>query len=121
MKYIKQFGIILFLSFLGEMLHECLPLPIPASIYGLVIMYICLAAGIIKLDQVRETAEFLVEIMAIMFIPPAVGLISSWDQLSSVLVPFAVITVLSTFIVMIITGKTADFLLSRKKGGSADE
>ena len=121
MRYIKQLLLILAITCIGEILKYFIPLPIPASIYGLVIMFICLAAGIIKLDQVRETAEFLVEIMAIMFIPPAVGLISSWDQLSSVLVPFAVITVLSTFIVMIITGKTADFLLSRKKGGSADE
>ena len=74
MKYLKQFCIILFLSFLGEALRSVIPLPIPASVYGLVLMLGALASGILKVSQVRETSEFLIEIMPVMFIPAGVGL-----------------------------------------------
>ena len=60
MKYLKQFCIILFLSFLGEALRSVIPLPIPASVYGLVLMLGALASGILKVSQVRETSEFLI-------------------------------------------------------------
>ena len=116
MKFMKQFGIILAVTFLGEALKYVIPLPIPASIYGLVLMLLALCTGILKLDQVKEAATFLIEIMPLMFIPAGVGLITSWSQLQSFLVPLLVITVVSTFVVMIVTGKVTDFLISRKEG-----
>ena len=77
MKFMKQFGIILAVTFLGEALKYVIPLPIPASIYGLVLMLLALCTGILKLDQVKEAATFLIEIMPMMFIPAAVGLMDS--------------------------------------------
>ena len=58
MKYLKQFGIILFVSLLGELLRMLIPLPIPASVYGLVLMLILLMTGIIKLQQIKEVCFF---------------------------------------------------------------
>ena len=114
MKYLRQFMMILLVSFLGELLKYAIPLPVPASIYGLVILFILLETGVLKLDAVKDTAIFLIEIMPLMFIPAGVGLLTSWSLLQSFLVPLLVITILSTFIVMIVTGKVTDFLLSRK-------
>ena len=59
MKYIKQFSIIITVSFLGEVLHALLPLPIPASIYGLLLMLAGLCCHIIPMDGVKETGKFL--------------------------------------------------------------
>ena len=81
MKYLKQFGIILFVSLLGELLRMLIPLPIPASVYGLVLMLILLMIGIIKLQQIKEVSAFLIEIMPVMFIPAGVGLLESWPSL----------------------------------------
>ena len=78
MKFLRQFMIILLLSFLGEVLKMFIPLPIPASVYGLVLMLLCLVTGILKTSQVKEAAFFLIEIMPVMFIPAAAGLIDSW-------------------------------------------
>lgn len=78
MRFLRQFMIILLLSFLGEVLKMSIPLPIPASVYGLVLMLICLMTGILKTGQVRDAAFFLIEIMPVMFIPAAAGLIDSW-------------------------------------------
>ena len=69
MKYVKQFLIIIGISLAGEILKYILPLPIPASIYGMAILFIALLTGIIKLKDVRETGKFLIEIMPLMFIP----------------------------------------------------
>lgn len=116
MKYLRQFGIILAVTCVGEIMKYFIPLPIPGSIYGLILMFVLLLTKVIKVDHVKETGEFLIEIMTLMFIPAGVGLITSWSQLQPFLVPLLVITVVSTFVVMIVTGKVTDFLISKKEG-----
>ena len=118
MKYVKQFGIILVISLIGELLNFLLPLPIPASIYGLVLMLGCLQLHIIPLSEVKETSAFLIEIMPLMFIPAAVGLITSFDILKAHLAAYLVITVVSTFLVMLVSGHVTQLVI-RKKGGKA--
>lgn len=113
MKYVRQFGIILLLSTLGEVLHALLPLPVPASVYGLVLMLGALISGVLKLEQVKEAAEFLIEIMPVMFIPAGVGLLIAWGALKPVWFPVAVITVATTVIVMVITGHVTQFVIRR--------
>lgn len=115
MKYVFQFGIILLVTFAGEVLNNILPLPIPASIYGLVLMLVLLVTKTVKLEQVKNAADFLVEIMPPMFIPAAVGLIAIWDEIQKILIPLVVISVLTTIIVMVVTGRTAQFVIRRAK------
>ena len=118
MKYLRQFCIILLVSALGEGLHILLPLPVPASVYGLVLMLGALASGILKLEQVEEAADFLVEIMPVMFIPAGVGLLTAWGILKPVCVPIILITVITTVVVMIVTGRVTQAVIrmDRKKG-----
>lgn len=110
-----QMGIILAVSFLGELLNKVIPLPFPASIYGLIIMFLLLVFKVIKVEDVKETANFLIEIMILMFIAPAVGLMESFDKLVGILMPLTVITFLSTVIVMVVSGRVTQFFV-RKKG-----
>ena len=117
MKYMKQFGIILAISFAGEILNYLVPLPIPASIYGLAVMLVLLMTRAVKLENVGRAADLLVELMPLMFIPAGVGLGASWTDLKCILVPVLVITPAVTVIVMIVTGKTSDWLLSRTESG----
>ena len=115
MKYIKQFGIILAISFLGEILKSVIPLPVPASIYGLILMLVALQTGILALDKVKDTAKFLIEIMPIMFIPAAVELMDIWDVLRSIFVPVIVITLVSTIVVMVTAGRTTQSMIRCEK------
>ncbi len=115
MKYIKQFGIILTISFIGEVCNHLLPLPVPASIYGLVILFTGLFFGWIKLEDVKETGKFLIEIMPLMFIPAAVGLLESWGVLKPICIPVIGITLVTTIIVMAVTGRTTQFVIRRGK------
>lgn len=116
MKYMKQFAIILGVTLVGELLESVIKLPIPASIYGLVIMFLLLVSGRLKIHQVKETADFLIEIMPLMFIPAAVGLMESYHELEGILVPVVVIVVLTTVIVMAVTGRCAQWILRKKSG-----
>ena len=104
MKYLFQFLIILAFSFLGELLHFFLPLPIPASIYGIVLLFLALEFKIVKISDIRETSTFLISVMPIMFLPPAVGVIDSWDMVKASWLPYVAVTLISTIAVMGITG-----------------
>ncbi len=105
MKYLKEFLIIAAVSFLGEVLHEILPLPIPANIYGIILMLALLISKAVKLEQVKNAAHFLIEVMPLMFIPAAVGLMNSWEMLSANWLAYLLITLLSTLIVMAVSGR----------------
>lgn len=119
MRYIKQFLVILLFTFLGELLHEALPFPVPASIYGLLLLFAALFSGVVKVEAVREAGKFLIEIMPLMFIPAAAGLIDAWPSLKPVLVPVAVIMVVSTVVVMALSGRITQRIMrrNRREGG----
>lgn len=115
MVYLFQFCVILIVCFIGEIFHALIPLPIPASIYGLVIMFILLSLKIIKLEKIEKTADFLIQIMPIMFVPPAVGIIKVWANLKNILVPFILIIMVTTVAVMVVTGKTTEFVIKSNR------
>ena len=114
MNYILELLIILSISFVGELLHSVIPLPVPASIYGLVIMLVGLMTDVLKLEKIEKTARFLIDIMAIMFIPAAVGLMEQWSSLSSFLIPAAVITIVVTVIVLVVTGRVTQWVIRKE-------
>lgn len=116
MKYLKQFGIVLLITCIGELFRFLIPLPIPGSIYGLVLMLVLLITKVIRLEDVKEAAQFLIAIMPVMFIPAAAGLINSWSDLQPILIPALITTVASTFIVMAVTGVTAQKILHGSSG-----
>ena len=107
MKFVRQFMIILAISFVGELLHALLPLPVPASIYGLVLMLIGLQTGILPLNAV-------IEIMPMLFIPAGVGLMVSWGALKPVIIPISIIIVVTTILVMAVSGRIAQFILKKE-------
>ena len=114
MKYLKQALVIFLISFLGEGLHALLPLPVPASIYGLVLMLLALCAKVVKLPQVEDTAAFLIEIMPVMFVPPAVALIVRWADVKQLLVPVLLAATLCTVLTMAASGLVTQAMIGKK-------
>lgn len=116
MKYLKQFLIIAAVSFSGEILKWLIPLPVSASVYGVIIMFLCLEFRIIRVSAVKETAMFLIEIMPVMFIPAAVGLMEAWKLIRSSWISYLIVTVISTIAVMSVSAIVTQ-AVSRIKGG----
>lgn len=115
MKFLIQFMIIIAFSFLGELLHYILPLPIPASIYGIVLLFVALELKWVKVKDIRETSSFLIAVMPVMFIPAAVGLIDSWKSIGNSWQEYIIVTVLTTFVVMGVSGWITQFVIQRNK------
>ena len=115
MKYIKQFLIILLISFIGELFNNLVPLPIPGSIYGMIIIFILLCTGIIKLNQIKDVGRFLLSILPMMFIPSAVGIMSQIEQIESIWLEILIVTIVTTFIVMGISGTVTQLVIRLKQ------
>lgn len=106
-KYIFQFSRITAFCLAGEVLAAVLPLPIPASVYGLLLLVAALKFGVLKLDQVRETGLFLTGIFPLLFVPAAAGVMELGSQLMNLLLPAVLAIVPITALVMAVTGMVA--------------
>ena len=115
MKYLSQFLIILGFTFTGEALQRIIPLPIPASVYGLTLLFLALCLKIVKVDQVKQTGAFLTSILPILFVSPAVNIVDDWGLIQNDLLPIVLIMMGSTLLTFGISGRMAQWLL--KKGG----
>ena len=103
----KEFARITAFCLAGEVLAALLPLPIPASVYGLLLLAAALKFGVLKLDQVRETGLFLTGIFPLLFVPAAAGVMELGSQLMNLLLPAVLAIVPITALVMAVTGMVA--------------
>ena len=115
MKLLRQFTIILLVSLIGEALSFLIALPIPASIYGIVLLFLLLCTGALHVESVKEVSSFLIGVMPVMFIPAGVGLMESFGLLMPSLPAYIVITALSTLAVMVVSGRTAQAVIRRTR------
>ena len=122
MKFLRQMTVIMGVSFLAELMEILIPLPIAASMYGRVLMLLGLAAKVIPLEKVEGAADFLIEIMPLLFVPPTVSVIANVDALKSILIPLLVICITTTILIMAVTGRVAQGIMrSGKKEGKENE
>ena len=119
MKYLSQLCVLLGFTFLGEAVHHFLPLPIPGSVYSLVLLFLALCLGVVKTEQVKEAGGFLTSVMAVLFVAPAVGIVEYWELIRPSLLPIALLILASTALTFGISGRLAQALM--KKGGEAHD
>lgn len=119
MKYLSQFCIIMGFTFVGEAIQRIVPLPIPGSVYSLVLLFLALCFGLVKLEQVKDAAHFLTSILPILFVAPAVGIVEYWDLISSNLLPIILLILATTVLTFGISGTVVQRFM--KKGGKDGE
>ena len=121
MKYIMQFGVIIAFSLLGEVLNSIIPLPVPASVWGMVALFIMLCLKVVKLEFIENAADFLLSIMTVMFVPVGASLITSYSSIKSEIVGIFVIIIVSTLVCFLITGKVAQNIISKSQKEDGDK
>jgi len=119
MKYIKESAIIFGITMIGEFLNKLLPLPVPASVYGLVLLLLALNFRLIRLEDVKEVGVFLTGIFPLLFVPAAAGVMELWAEMGEMLLPIIIAIIPVTVLVMVTAGKTTQALTSRKKDKEA--
>ncbi len=117
MKYISQFLIIMGFTLAGEALQRLIPVAIPASVYGLALLFLALCLKLVKLEQVQDVGGFLTSILPLLFVSPAVGIVDSWSLISPQLLPIVLLLVASTVLTFGISGSITQAL--KKKGGDS--
>ena len=120
MQYIRQAIIIFGFSFLGEVLNRLIPLPIPASIYGMVLLFLALQCKIITIDAVKDMGSFLTSILSVLFVPPIVALVDYWDLLSANLLPMLAIFLTSSLLTFALAGRLTQAIIRRKEKANHD-
>lgn len=116
MKYFRQILLIMFFTCLGELLHAWIPVPIPASIYGMVLLFLALSTKIVKVEAIADAGSFLVSILPILFVAPLVSLLDYWSAIKDALVPIFFIILASTLLVFGLSGRVTQWLMERKGG-----
>lgn len=115
MAYLYQFAIIMAASWLGELVSRLVPLPIPAAVWGILILFLGLQTKLVKLHWVEKAGGFLLDILPILFVSPVVNLIACWEPVSRVLVPTTVIALVTTAAVFAVAGWVTQLLRRRKR------
>lgn len=111
MKYIHQFAVLVAVCFVGEILHYIIPLPVPASIYGLVLMFCALQCKLLPLSAVEETSDYMLEIMPLLFVPSTVGLMVAWPVLKLHWLQFLIIGIVGTTFVFFAAGHVTQLVI----------
>ena len=114
MKYLLQFGIITAICFVSELLHILIPLPVPASVYGLVILFLLLLTGSLKVSQIEDVSAFFMAILPVLFVSPSVSLITSADLIMENLLALIMMMGISTIAVIVVTGRVSQGMIRRK-------
>lgn len=114
MKYLNQFLIIMGFALIGEVLQRVLPLPIPASVYGIALLFLALCFGLVKLEQVKEAGGFLSSLLPLLFVAPTVSILENWALIRGALLPMILLILASTVLTFGISGRVAQTIL--KKG-----
>ena len=118
MRILAQIGIVLFVGLLGEAIAAVLPFPFPASVIGMVLLFLLLACKWLKPRHIQEKSNFLLSNMAFFFIPAGVGLLDYLDVLKANLIPLLVICLVSTLLTFAVTAWTVRltrYLMDRRK------
>jgi len=115
MKYIIQFAIILAICYLGDLIHSFFHIPIPGNVLGMVLLLVLLLTGVIKLSMIEDVSNFLLKHLSFFFIPAAVGFITCFTVLEGKWTALFIISVVSTFIIAVITGATVQILIKRRQ------
>lgn len=120
MKFLRQILLIFLFSFLGELLRSLIPLPIPASIYGMVLLFFSLFFGIVKLENVKSAGSFLVSFFPVLFVAPVVSLIDCWDDIKAHILPILLVMILSSVVCFFVSGIITQLLMKKRKEKNHD-
>ena len=118
MKIICQIGVIFAVCWAGQIIVALLPFSFPASVISMVLLFVLLATGGLKLDHIREKSDFLLANMSFFFLPAGVSMLNYFDVLKSAWVQLLVICLVTVVLVFAATALSVRFtlyLLERRK------
>ena len=115
MKLVFQFARIMGFCLAGELLHRVLPLPIPAAVYGLLLLFLALCVKLVKPEQVKQAGSFLTSLLPLLFVGPTVGITEQWGLIAPKLLPIGLLLLGSTVLTFGISGRLTQRFLKKER------
>ncbi|EES48301.1 CidA/LrgA family protein [Clostridium botulinum] len=115
MKLFKEALIILIIYLLGEFLSSFFNLPVPGNIIGMIILFLLLCSNVIKVDNISNVSNFLLDHLAFFFIPAGVGLMTSLNIIKSNWLQLLIVCLCTTVIIIASTGLIVQFISKKSK------
>ncbi|CAO96344.1 murein hydrolase regulator LrgA [Erwinia tasmaniensis] len=112
-QYLRAFFVIWLCLYAGRGVAWLLPIAIPASILGMLLLFILLSANILPLAWVKPGCNLLIRYMALLFVPISVGIMDHMDILSAQFAPIVISCAVGTLIVLMTTGMVAQRMDNR--------
>lgn len=113
MKYLHEAVIIAAVTFAAEIIKFFIPLPVPASIYGLILLFVLLKSGVVKLEEIEHVGGLLLELMPLLLVPASVSFLTVLDTIQGMLLPVLIMGLAGTTVVMIVTGTVSQGIIRR--------
>ncbi len=101
---IRQLAILFGCLALGELIITLTHIPLPSSILGMLLLTLLLKLKVIRLEWVRSISDFLVTNIGFFFVPPGVAIMLYFDIIKAQFVPIVTASVMSTVLVLAVTG-----------------
>lgn len=111
--FFQQALTIAVILFISKIIEAFMPIPMPASVIGLVLLFIALCTGIVKLEQVETVGTTLTNNISFLFVPAGVSVINSLPVLSQSPVLIILLIILSTIFLLICTGFASQLLVTK--------
>ena len=123
MEILAQIGVVLGICLLGEAVSAVLPLPVPAGVTSMILMFALLCTGRFKQKSIEGMSSFLLRNMAVFFIPSCVGIMRYADVFLRNALPILLICVLTTPVVFFAAGTSVRLTMRwmERKGGARHE
>ncbi len=116
---VRGLAILMAMQFLGEVISRGTGVPIPGNVLGMGLLLAALVFGLVRLEWVEQAAELLLSHLALLFVPAGVGVMVYFDLVAREWLPISVAMVVSTFVVMAVTGWVEGWL-ERRGGGHVE-
>ncbi|NHB95302.1 CidA/LrgA family protein [Photorhabdus stackebrandtii] len=109
-QYLRAFVLIYLCLLAGNAISALLPIAVPGSIIGMLILFVLLAFQLIPTHWVKPGCTLLLKNMTLLFLPIGVGVMNYYDQLSQQILPIVLSCLISTAIVMIIVAYSSHYV-----------
>lgn len=98
---------------ISKIIESFIPIPMPASVIGLVLLFIALCTGIVKLGQIESVGTALTNNISFLFVPAGISVINSLPILSQSPVLIILLIIISTILLLISTGFASQLLVTK--------
>lgn len=114
-EFLRGFLLVLLFLIFGKLISAYLPVPFPASIIGLILLFIALSTSLVKVEWITMSGNFILKYMALLFIPIGVGLLNYFELIVSHWLVIVFSLLFTTLFIMFLVGHFYQYINKKEE------